>query len=150
MNGQSNSKNNLARLVMYNDNFAYKFLTFLWTISALVAALHSAVQDARDNRFVPPDVAHERIRTMYTWENVARRTEKVSLTYRQIWLLSLRSIHSPPVKDWTRWHSSVEIRDVTGCWLRAKIQIIKQPIGEHVSIFGSLLLFIDLKLIKVN
>ena len=46
--------------------------------SALVAALDSAVQDARDNRFVPPEVAHERIRTMYTWENVARRTEKVS------------------------------------------------------------------------
>lgn len=46
--------------------------------SALVAALDSAVQDARENRFVPPDVAHERIRTMYTWENVARRTEKVS------------------------------------------------------------------------
>lgn len=46
--------------------------------SALVAALDCAVQDARENRFVPPDVAHERIRTMYTWENVARRTEKVS------------------------------------------------------------------------
>ena len=46
--------------------------------SALVVALDSAVQDARDNRFVPPDAAHERIRTMYTWENVARRTEKVS------------------------------------------------------------------------
>ena len=46
--------------------------------SALVAALDSAVKDVRDNRFVPPDVAHERIRTMYTWENVARRTEKVS------------------------------------------------------------------------
>lgn len=41
-------------------------------------ALDNAVQDARDNRFVPPDVAHERIRTMYTWENVARRAEKVS------------------------------------------------------------------------
>jgi len=50
---------------------------FEWNISALVEALDSAVQDARDGRFVPPDVAHERIRTMYTWDNVARRTEKV-------------------------------------------------------------------------
>lgn len=61
-------------------DIAYKFLNqfFEWNISALVEALDSAVQDARDGRFVPPDVAHERIRTMYTWDNVARRTEKVS------------------------------------------------------------------------
>ncbi|KAL9958833.1 hypothetical protein ACROYT_G035901 [Oculina patagonica] len=47
------------------------------SVKSLVVALDKAVQDARDNRFVPPDVAHERIRTMYTWENVARRAEKV-------------------------------------------------------------------------
>lgn len=43
-------------------------------------ALESAVQDARNNRVVPADEAHERIRTMYTWRNVARRTELVSDT----------------------------------------------------------------------
>jgi len=47
------------------------------SVKSLVLALDKAVQDARDNRIVPPDEAHERIRTMYTWENVARRTESV-------------------------------------------------------------------------
>lgn len=69
--------------VLHTVDITYKFLIInhffcVDHFSALVAALDSAVQDARDNRFVPPEVAHERIRTMYTWENVARRTEKVS------------------------------------------------------------------------
>ncbi|KAJ7353784.1 hypothetical protein OS493_032369 [Desmophyllum pertusum] len=47
------------------------------SVKSLVVALERAVQDARDSRFVSPHVAHERIRTMYTWKNVARRTERV-------------------------------------------------------------------------
>lgn len=58
-----------------------RFFTFyVSNISALLMALESAVQNARDNRVVPADEAHERIRTMYTWQNVARRTELVSDT----------------------------------------------------------------------
>ena len=58
-----------------------RFFTFyVSNISALLVALESAVQDARNNRVVPADVAHERIRTMYTWQNVARRTQLVSHT----------------------------------------------------------------------
>ena len=56
------------------------FTFYVSNISALLVALESAVQDARDNRVVPADEAHERIRTMYTWQNVARRTELVSDT----------------------------------------------------------------------
>lgn len=112
--------------------------------SALVAALDSAVQDARDNRFVPPDVAHERIRTMYTWENVARRTEKVSWVYQQILLVSLRFVYPAPerdARDWTWkipkwWRSPTEIYFVIGCRRRMKIEIKKQAIREHYSIFG--------------
>ncbi|KAM7437308.1 hypothetical protein ABFA07_013012 [Porites harrisoni] len=47
------------------------------SVKSLLMALESAVQNARDNRVVPADEAHERIRTMYTWQNVARRTELV-------------------------------------------------------------------------
>nr|XP_058971022.1 phosphatidylinositol N-acetylglucosaminyltransferase subunit A-like [Pocillopora verrucosa] len=47
------------------------------SVKSLVAALESAVEAARNNTFVAPNVAHERIRTMYTWQNVARRTERV-------------------------------------------------------------------------
>ncbi|KAJ7314883.1 hypothetical protein OS493_039015, partial [Desmophyllum pertusum] len=46
------------------------------SVKSLVVALDRAVKDARDSRFVSPHVAHERIRTMYTWKNVARRTER--------------------------------------------------------------------------
>ena len=56
-----------------------RLITLTYRISALVAALESAVEAARNNTFVAPNVAHERIRTMYTWQNVARRTERVSL-----------------------------------------------------------------------
>jgi len=89
----------IARIVLKDQSPTCRFLNtvditnkflnhFFGVESALVEALESAVQDARDDRFVPPDVAHERIRTMYTWENVARRTEKVSeFTNKSDWFL---------------------------------------------------------------
>ncbi|KAK2549538.1 Phosphatidylinositol N-acetylglucosaminyltransferase subunit A, partial [Acropora cervicornis] len=42
----------------------------------LVAALDRAVADARNNTLFVPEEAHDRIKTMYTWQNVARRTER--------------------------------------------------------------------------
>ena len=48
--------------------------------SALVAALEDAIQAVREGEIVPPQAAHQRIANMYTWDNVARRTEKVSLS----------------------------------------------------------------------
>lgn len=52
------------------------FLIF-FNFSALVMALDRAVTDARNNTLVLPEEAHDRIKTMYTWQNVARRTERV-------------------------------------------------------------------------
>ena len=40
-------------------------------------ALDRAVADAKNNTVVAPEEAHDRIKTMYTWQNVARRTERV-------------------------------------------------------------------------
>ena len=45
---------------------------------ALVGALEDAIQAVREGDVVSPEVAHQRIASMYTWDNVARRTEKVS------------------------------------------------------------------------
>ena len=52
------------------------FLLF-FNFSALVMALDRAVTDAQNNTLVVPEEAHDRIKTMYTWQNVARRTERV-------------------------------------------------------------------------
>ena len=52
------------------------FLLF-FDFSALVKELDRAVTDARKNTLVVPEEAHDRIKTMYTWQNVARRTERV-------------------------------------------------------------------------
>ncbi|XP_068687854.1 phosphatidylinositol N-acetylglucosaminyltransferase subunit A-like [Montipora foliosa] len=47
------------------------------SIKSLVVALDKAVQDARSKTILAPEEAHARIKTMYTWQNVARRTEIV-------------------------------------------------------------------------
>lgn len=43
----------------------------------LVKELENAILDRRKGRFVPPLEAHKRVSKMYTWQNVARRTEIV-------------------------------------------------------------------------
>ena len=44
---------------------------------ALVSALEEAISDQRNGKVIDPYEAHERIKNMYTWPNVARRTEIV-------------------------------------------------------------------------
>lgn len=43
----------------------------------LVQTLDKAIEDRRKENFVPPFEAHERIKKIYTWRNVAKRTEIV-------------------------------------------------------------------------
>ena len=47
--------------------------------SDLVLALEQAIKAAGDGDVVSPTTAHERIKKMYTWDKVARRTEMVKL-----------------------------------------------------------------------
>ncbi|XP_045162408.2 phosphatidylinositol N-acetylglucosaminyltransferase subunit A-like [Mercenaria mercenaria] len=47
------------------------------SVKALVSALDEAISDQRNGRVIDPQEAHERIKNMYTWPNVARRTEIV-------------------------------------------------------------------------
>lgn len=44
----------------------------------LVVALGQAIKAAENGEVVSPTTAHERVKQMYTWDKVARRTEKVS------------------------------------------------------------------------
>ena len=43
----------------------------------IIDAIEDAIEAEKLGRTISPDVAHERIKSMYTWDNVARRTEKV-------------------------------------------------------------------------
>ena len=45
--------------------------------SALTDELEAAIRDRRSGRYVPPMEAHRRVRNLYTWQNVAKRTHLV-------------------------------------------------------------------------
>nr|XP_022342602.1 phosphatidylinositol N-acetylglucosaminyltransferase subunit A-like isoform X1 [Crassostrea virginica] len=47
------------------------------SVKDLVHTLSRAIEDRRKGNFVPPFEAHERIKKIYTWRNVAKRTEIV-------------------------------------------------------------------------
>ncbi|XP_060603415.1 phosphatidylinositol N-acetylglucosaminyltransferase subunit A-like [Ruditapes philippinarum] len=47
------------------------------SVKALVSALEDAISDQRNGKVIDPYEAHERIKNMYTWPNVARRTDVV-------------------------------------------------------------------------
>ncbi|XP_061197813.1 phosphatidylinositol N-acetylglucosaminyltransferase subunit A-like [Saccostrea echinata] len=51
------------------------------SVKDFVQTLHKAIEDRRKGKFVPPFDAHERIKKIYTWRNVAKRTEVV---YKQV------------------------------------------------------------------
>ena len=46
---------------------------------ALIDALEDAIQAHRHGSRVPPHEMHKRVMGMYTWHNVAERTEKVNV-----------------------------------------------------------------------
>jgi len=49
----------------------------LFTVTALTEALSSAIKDSLHGTAVDPFEAHECVRKLYTWQNVAERTECV-------------------------------------------------------------------------
>ena len=49
----------------------------LFFTPALAEALFNAIEDKKQGKAVSPWEAHERVKRMYTWTNVAERTEKV-------------------------------------------------------------------------
>ena len=46
-------------------------------MTAVMEALEKAIENHRTGHFVPPAEVHERVKKLYTWQNVARRTEAV-------------------------------------------------------------------------
>jgi len=53
-------------------------MTFvLLTVPALTEALSSTILDSLNGRAIDPFEAHECVRKLYTWQNVAERTERV-------------------------------------------------------------------------
>ena len=46
-------------------------------VSALIRTLDAAIDAKRKGNVLSSNVAHDRIGSMYTWNNVATRTEKV-------------------------------------------------------------------------
>lgn len=53
------------------------FLLFLHYLLALVEALENAIADKLSGNVVDPFEAHRRVQQLYTWQNVATRTEAV-------------------------------------------------------------------------
>lgn len=50
-------------------------------VPALVSSLEEAIAAHREGERVEHWEMHRRVRNMYTWQNVAKRTEKVSTTF---------------------------------------------------------------------
>jgi len=49
----------------------------LSVVTALIEALSSAILDCQHGTAIDPFEAHECVRKLYTWQNVAERTERV-------------------------------------------------------------------------
>lgn len=49
------------------------------TSSELVLAVEEAIRAAENGNVVSPTITHERVKKMYTWDKIARRTELVIL-----------------------------------------------------------------------
>jgi len=47
------------------------------SISSVITALSSAIERQKRREFLPPETCHEMIKEMYTWQDIARRTEIV-------------------------------------------------------------------------
>lgn len=66
----------------FNKNYYRYFVLYLChvlnlSVIDLVHTLNRAIEDRRRGKFVPPFEAHERIKKIYTWRDVAKRTEIV-------------------------------------------------------------------------
>lgn len=47
------------------------------SVTVLLETLDSAIEDCRNGRVTPPLDTHNRVKLLYTWQDVAGRTEKV-------------------------------------------------------------------------
>ncbi|KAL5014898.1 hypothetical protein ScPMuIL_009168 [Solemya velum] len=54
------------------------------SVKSLVEALNRAIEDCRKGEIMPPFETHERIKQLYTWKDVARRTEIVYNTVQKV------------------------------------------------------------------
>ena len=61
------------------------------TVLDLLDKLEEAIENHRRGNIIPPLEAHQRIAAMYTWPNVARRTEQV---YDLVHTLPYRPLHA--------------------------------------------------------
>lgn len=55
-------------------------------------ALEIAIKATIDGNVIPPTVAHERVKKMYTWGKVAARTEKVMCGWSFAYIIDLERI----------------------------------------------------------
>lgn len=74
---------NLLQMKEFNKKNYYRYsvsyLCHVLNLSVidLVQTLNRAIEDRKRGKFVPPFEAHERIKKIYTWRDVAKRTEIV-------------------------------------------------------------------------
>lgn len=79
-------------------------------VADLVGALEEAIKSVDDGDIISPNIAHERIKKMYTWDNVARRTEKV--------YDSISNSPVPPLEEkLKRWYDCGAVAGKIYCFL---------------------------------
>lgn len=61
----------------YRYSVSYLCHVLNLSVIDLVQTLNRAIEDRKRGKFVPPFEAHERIKKIYTWRDVAKRTEIV-------------------------------------------------------------------------
>ena len=61
-------------------SFAWLHAGFIVSLD-LVHAVEEAIKASEKGDIVLPNIAHERIKKMYTWDKVATRTEKVKFFF---------------------------------------------------------------------
>lgn len=47
------------------------------SVKSLCIGLEKAIGQLKSGSLLPPEIMHDKVRTFYTWRNVAKRTEKV-------------------------------------------------------------------------
>jgi len=67
----------LSVLYSYTGGCRCVTIVCLVAMTAVMEALEKAIENHRTGHFVPPAEVHERVKKLYTWQNVARRTEAV-------------------------------------------------------------------------
>ena len=59
-----------------STTFNIQFIMFVFA-TALIQALNNAIAKRRSNTALSSDIVYNKVKNIYTWQNVAKRTEKV-------------------------------------------------------------------------